>query len=299
MLFKTKGQVVEGFYVAGTHEVPCYLLDAPRPVLFDAGFACLGPLYVADVRRMLGGRDPGWLCLTHLHFDHCGAAAQLKEAFGLTIAASARGAEIASRPGALATIGMLNANAAQAVRRWGRYLTEAPEFAPFTVDRVLADGDRLDLGGGAVVEVLATPGHTWDFLSYHVPSRGILVASESVGCADITGYVVTEFLVDYAAYMANLERQASLGARVLCQGHGVVYTDDDATEYLRLSMESARQYKVWVDRLLDEEHGDVARVMARVKEKEYDPRPAPKQPEPAYLLNLEARVRHLASLRRA
>ena len=31
-----------------------------------------------------------------------------------------------------------------------------------------------------------------------------------------------------------------------------------------------------------------------VKAQEYDPRPHPKQPEPAYLINLEARVKHLA-----
>jgi hypothetical protein len=52
-----------------------------------------------------------------------------------------------------------------------------------------------------------------------------------------------------------------------------------------------------VDGLLDQEHGEVDRVVARVKAQEYDPQPQPKQPEPAYLLNLRARVSHLASLR--
>lgn len=298
MLIRSTGQAAPGFHVCGVPEVPTYLLDAPRPALFDAGFACLGPAYVQDVRRVLEGRAPAWLLITHMHFDHCGAAAQLKEAFGLKVAASAKAADIIARPGAQKTIAFLNDAASERARLFGAHLEgEPPPFAPFTVDRVLADGDRLDLGGGVGLEVLATPGHTWDFLSYFEPDRRILIASEAVGCADSTGYVVTEFLVDYQSYIANLERLAGLGARVLCQGHHVVYTDQDVDLYLERALAAARYYKAWVDRLLDEEHGQVDRVMQRIKAEEYDDRPMPKQPEPAYMLNLEARVRHLALLR--
>ena len=46
--------------------------------------------------------------------------------------------------------------------------------------------------------------------------------------------------------------------------------------------------------LLTREKGDVGRVVELVKADEYDSRPEPKQPEPAYRINLEARVKHLA-----
>ena len=298
MEFRGMGQAAPGFYVLGSAEVPTYLLDAPRPALFDAGFACLGPSYIADVRRVLGDRLPALLCLTHMHFDHCGAASQLKQAFGLSVAASEKAARIIERPGAQKTIAFLNRDAARQGFRYGAPdKADPPDFEPFGVDRELAGGDCLDLGGGVGVRVLATPGHTRDFLSYFEPRKKILVASEAVGCADSTGYVVTEFLVDYQDYLCNMERLAALDAKVLCQGHRIVYTGPDVRAYFKRALQAAKDYKAWVDRLLEQEHGEVERVMELVKSEEYDPRPMPKQPEAAYLMNLEARVRHLASLK--
>ena len=182
------GEVVPGFHVLGSWHTPSYLWAGPKPVLFDAGMSFLGDLYVKHARRVLGERSPEILFLTHAHFDHCGAASTLRDAFpGLCIAASARAAEIVQRPGALELIRKLNEEA--------RILAPvievdhpAPEgFRPFQVDTILADGDEIELGGGQVVRVLATPGHTRDFLSYYLPGPKVLVASEAVGCATISG----------------------------------------------------------------------------------------------------------------
>jgi 2-aminobenzoylacetyl-CoA thioesterase len=295
MLFSSTGEVETGFFVLGSAATPSYLLAAPRPVLFDAGFSCLGPAYARDAQRALNGTPPGLLCLTHMHFDHCGAAAYLKQAFpGLSIAASHKAGEILSRPNALALIGRLNQGVVELVRTWTPDLPSDEEFAPFGLDLELADGQELDLGGGLTLQVLATPGHTWDFLSYYVPERGILVASEAAGCADGTDYVVTEFLVDYEVYMASLRRLRALKPRVLCQGHRLVYTDQDVDRFFSRSLEAAETWVGWVEGLLRENGGEVERVAVLVKAGEYDHRPNPKQPEPAYLLNLRARVRHLA-----
>ncbi|MFZ5585438.1 MAG: MBL fold metallo-hydrolase [Thermodesulfobacteriota bacterium] len=299
MILQNTGLVAPGLFVLGSAGVPSYLLDAPSPVLFDAGLACLGGRYVAEAQAHLDGRAPTRLLLTHVHFDHCGAAAQIQRAFpGLTIAAAAKAAEIVARPNALALMARLNQAARAGVAAWDPDLAGPETFEPFAVDQVLADGDRLDLGGGLVVEVLACPGHTWDFLSFWVPERGLLIAGEAAGCADATGYIMTEFLVSFDAYRRSLERLMELPAKVLCQGHRVVYTGEDAPRFLERSLRAALDYRAWVERLLDEENGDEARVQARVKAAEYDPKPQPKQAEPAYLLNLRARVAHLAGLRR-
>lgn len=299
MIVERTGEVVPGFHVLGAAEAPVYLLEAPRPVLFDAGFACLGHLYAGHARQVLGQKTPAWLCLTHVHFDHCGAAAHLLEAFpGLTAAASARAAHILSRPGALDLMARLNRQAAQVVEAWRPGLTSPVEFAPFPVDRTLEEGQELDLGGGLGLKVLATPGHTWDFLSYYEPRQGILVCSEASGCAASGDHVISEFLVDFQAYLDNLERFLELEPRVLCQGHRLVYVGQgEVRRFLERSRRAAGEFRAWVDDLLDQEHGQVEAVVARVKAQEYDPRPHPKQPEPAYLLNLGARVSHLAGLR--
>jgi hypothetical protein len=45
-----------------------------------------------------------------------------------------------------------------------------------------------------------------------------------------------------------------------------------------------------VEKFLFQENGDVEKVVERVKKTEWDPRPWPKQPESAYLLNTWNRV---------
>ena len=295
MIFDKTGEVVPGFYVLGAGEVPCYLLTGDRPVLFDAGFSVFGPLYEQAVKEILGSRSPEILFLTHVHFDHCGAAAYLQKAFpGLHIAASQRAAEIVRRPNARKLMAELNDSAADTVRKWKPELHLSEPFQPFEVDRVLADGDRLELGSGLSLQVIATPGHTWDFLSYYIPERKILIASEAVGCADSRGYVVSEFLVDFEAYLKSLSRLAALDVDTLCQGHRLVYTGSDVADYFRRSLRTASEFKNQVVDLLTREGGDIRRVVEWIKADEYDSRPEPKQPEPAYRINLEARVKHLA-----
>ena len=112
MIWHKMGEVVPGFHVLGSWHTPSYLWAGPKPVLFDAGMSFLGDLYVKHARRVLGERSPEILFLTHAHFDHCGAASTLRDAFpGLCIAASARAAEIVQRPGALELIRKLNEEA--------------------------------------------------------------------------------------------------------------------------------------------------------------------------------------------
>jgi hypothetical protein len=45
-----------------------------------------------------------------------------------------------------------------------------------------------------------------------------------------------------------------------------------------------------VEETLRKEKGDIEKAVAHVKALEWDSRPWPKQPEPAYILNTQARV---------
>ena len=295
MIFTQSGEATEGFHVTGYSGVPCYLLDAKRAALFDAGFSCLGPAYAKHIKKVLGSRQPTYLFLTHVHFDHCGAAAHLKRVFpDLKIVASPQAAAILSRPNAVKLISELNQIAAEAMADWDRQPINSVAFKPFNIDIEMKDGDRLDLGGGLSVRVLATPGHTRDFLSYYIPEKKILVSSEAGGIhTGYNGYVVSEFVYSYQAYVDSMKRLASLDVNIVCQGHHSVFIGDDVGGLFEKSITAAQTFKKKVLEWLDKANGDVDRVVTRVKKFEYDPMPSPKQPEPAYLLNTRARVQHL------
>jgi hypothetical protein len=100
--------------------------------------------------------------------------------------------------------------------------------------------------------------------------------------------------VDFDAYVRSIERLARLDVNILCQSHHQVFTGNDAKTFCHRSIQAAMRFRQRVDQLLNEENGHVQKVASRIKVEEYDPQPGPKQPEQAYLINLAARVKHLA-----
>ena len=90
-----------------------------------------------------------WILETHAHADHLSAAAWLQERTGAPIGI---GAGIRSVQAAFKPIYGLGAD----------FPTDGSQF-----DRLFADGERFPLGG-LEVEVIATPGHTSDSLSYRI-----------------------------------------------------------------------------------------------------------------------------------
>jgi 2-aminobenzoylacetyl-CoA thioesterase len=295
LIFTDTGYVGEGLYVVGSSRMPSYLIKGNPSVIFDAGISCLGPAYREDLIKTLDGSPPEILFLTHVHFDHCGSAAYLKKSFPeMNIAASKQAAEILSRPNALDFMAKLNRAAAEGLRKLAPELVSQEEFQPFAIDRILSDGERIELGEDLLIEVLATPGHTRDMLSYYLPKQKILIAAEAGGAADGTGYLITEFLSDYQEYINSIHRLAGLKVDFFCQGHGLVFTGKDAQGFFDRSLKAAQDFRAMVEGFLREEGGDVQKTVLRVKAVEYDPKPQPKQPEPAYLINIQARVKHLA-----
>jgi glyoxylase-like metal-dependent hydrolase (beta-lactamase superfamily II) len=295
MIFAETGKLTDFFHVLGSKHFPTHLLLGSKPVLFEAGLSCLGAIYVEAVSKILKHTQPHLLFLTHVHFDHCGAAGFLKQSWPqLKIAASQSAADIIGRPNALKTISNLNAAAMDWVEKAAPGLSAKEPFQPFAVDLILADGDRIELPGGLTVQVLETPGHTWDSLSSYSPEKKLLVAGEAVGCTSPSGFLSTEFLVDFDLYIQTIERLARLKVDILCQSHHQVFTGESARTVLQRSIPAALEFKKRVEQLLHEENGEVEKVVERIKSEEYDPQPDPKQPEPAYLLNIHARVKTLA-----
>jgi len=294
MRLEQTGKIVDGFFALGNTGVPVYLLDGSEPALFDAGFTAFARAYERDIKKILGGRPPAYLFLTHAHFDHVGAAGYLKRVWPeMQICGAERSEEILARSGAVKLIRELNIDAQKLIREWGVDEVYETPFEPFHLDRILSPHDTVSLGREYALRAISTPGHTWDFMSYWVPEKKILVASEAVGTDDGSGDIITEFLVDYDTYRSSMKRLAQLDPQILCLGHRLILTGRDAKRHIGNSLEQASSYVSMVERVLLDEKGDIERTVKRIKAEQWDPRPLPKQPEPAYLLNTRARVKNI------
>jgi len=112
-----------------------------------------------------------------------------------------------------------------------------------TVDRILADGDTITVGG-LKFDVLAMPGHSDCSLSFHEPGAGFAIVS------DVTGFYVPDFdywwpgyFTDYEAYLESMRRLAGLDAKVVCLSHnGVIKGSDEVRAYFAAAIAATEAY---------------------------------------------------------
>lgn len=292
MILQNTGTVTPELFVLGAAQLPAFLIDADCPAVIDAGMSCMAERYVDEIRESLNGRQPARLFLTHTHYDHIGAAAGLKKAFPqMEICCSEAGCEVLKRPRVIETIRELNREGAGYMEKMGEPVSESSEFETFAVDRPLSAGDTFWLSANMHLEAIATPGHTRDAMSFYVPEKKMLFTGEAAGVMSDNGYIFSEWLADYRDYYASMQKLAALDIDILCLGHGCVLTGNDAANHMARAMEYCRWFRDFIESTLEQTGGDVEQAKQRIKEREYDPIPDPKQPEMAYLLNLEAKIR--------
>ncbi len=298
-IIQTTGQLAENFYASGLETFPVFVLKGKnKTVLFDSGVSCTAPIHIKALKKLCAERPPEILFLTHAHWDHCGSAAALKKAFpSLKTAASGKAAEIISRPNAVNFIAKLNRDEfGTVVSMVGDLAAELgePYFQPFTVDIILKEGDSVDLGD-VTVQVMETPGHTKDHMSFYVPEKKILIAGEACGSMDSAlGEVIPEFVSGYDQYLASLKRLSLIPAEIMCQSHRLFFAGRETiSAYFKQGIKNTENFPPLVYRLMDEYAGDIDHVMKIIKKMQYDDMPSPKQPEKPYLINLRAQINHL------
>jgi len=137
-------QVIGNIYYIGSNAVAQFLITTPQGhILLDSGFESSVPRLRANVES-LGFRfgDVKYLLTSHAHIDHVQGHALVRRLTGAAVVASAADAET-----------LRNGGKGEAV------YDGVFSWAPCPVDRVVADGDSIALGGTTLVAHL-TPGHT-------------------------------------------------------------------------------------------------------------------------------------------
>lgn len=133
-------------YYVGASGVSAWLITTPAGhILLDTGFAETAPLIRRSVEQ-LGFKvtDIRLILSSHAHIDHTGGHAAMKRLTGAQVLASAADARV------------LESGGADDFLAWPK---ETLRYEPVRVDRIVADGERVSLGGTTLTAHL-TPGHT-------------------------------------------------------------------------------------------------------------------------------------------
>ncbi|AOS44532.1 Metallo-beta-lactamase L1 precursor [Lacunisphaera limnophila] len=133
-------------YYVGASGVSAWLITTPAGhILLDTGFEDTVPIIVRGVEQ-LGFKvtDIRLILSSHAHIDHTGGHALMKRTTGAEVVASAADARV------------LESGGADDFLVWPK---DTLLYAPVPVDRIIADGDTVTLGGTTLTAHL-TPGHT-------------------------------------------------------------------------------------------------------------------------------------------
>jgi glyoxylase-like metal-dependent hydrolase (beta-lactamase superfamily II) len=149
-----------------------------KTLLFDTGMAYCGEKLVENIKDVLGDRGLDYVILSHTHYDHVGALPYVIKAFPeATVMGSAHGQYVLTRPGALKMMLQLGRNAE---KMFGEPGQDKCIVDGMKIDKVLAEGEKVDLGGGAI-QAFEAKGHTDCSMMYMLEPDHILFASESTG----------------------------------------------------------------------------------------------------------------------
>lgn len=172
-------------YLVGTDEV---IVVDPGPDMDE---------HVDAIIAAAAGRPVVAITCTHTHRDHSPASRALKERTGAPI--------IGCAPLALETVGPR---------------ADASFDGDYAPDKVLADGEAIELGDGTRLIAVATPGHTSNHLCYAF-GDALFTGDHVMGWS--TSVVVPPD-GDMSAYMASLEKLRQRKDRIYYPAHGPAVT---------------------------------------------------------------------------
>lgn len=243
-------EIADGLWMLGTSEYPVFLaMDQNEGAIFEGGVGADGPLVAEHLTRLDIAADlVRQVVITHAHPDHVMAVRAFRAMFdGVIVCASKPAAKTLTIEKAVRFFTKIDGILTESLIKAGS-ITEKhrPELLTenqIAVDRILADGDTITVGG-LKFDVLAMPGHSDCNLSFHEPGAGFAIVS------DATGFYIPDFdywwpgyFTDYEAYLESMRRLADLDAKVLCLSHnGVIKGSDEVKAYFDDAITATEAY---------------------------------------------------------
>ncbi len=218
-----------GIYQISLGIVNAFLLDTGDLTLIDAGVPGSEEKILAAVREI--GRKPAAIrriLVTHLHADHSGSLAAIKEASGAPAVMHQADAEmirigISSRPlkAAPGLINKLIVNLVMARR-------SPPGIEPVTVEEEIKDGQILEQCGG--LQVIHVPGHSAGQVAFYLPDDGgILFVADAASHMMGLGY--PPIFEDFELGLKSLKRLEKLDFQIASFGHGKAITKNASAQF--------------------------------------------------------------------
>ena len=267
-----------------------------KTCLYDAGMACFAEKLIENIDHVLKeeNRRLDLVILSHTHYDHIGGLPYILERWPeAQVCASEKAKKVFESSGARNTMKKLGEYAA------GNYGIDGKSIMvnPLRVDRILHDGDRIDLGTTkngqrSWIEVLETKGHTDCALTYLLQPEKILFTCESTGVLVSPEISDVSALKDFDETMRVAERLKKTDFRILISPHYGVVPAWFNDRYFDLYIEAAGKEKAFIRNLV-EKGKDMDEILEAHRQEYWKTGRSDAQPYAAYRMNTEAEVKQI------
>lgn len=234
------------YYQLGTYTHPVYLSLGDEGMLIEGGTGAATPIIVQQIREL--GIDPKrikYIALTHTHGDHIGSVLHLQKLWPhLKLAASPVAAKLLKEEALVKDYLHVDRKIAEIMVLKGDCSEMPPvlDSYSFNVDKIVKDGDKLDLGSGIAWTVYETPGHSPCHISYYEQKE------QTLDMGDITGFYVPPRDVFWPNYLDSLENYCNSirklftlpARRAALSHHGVI--ESLTKDYFRKAIKSTEAY---------------------------------------------------------
>lgn len=223
-------QITQKLWQLKLGSVNCFIIDggAEGISIIDSGYAGSADRILDGIRKAGLSGDIRRIILTHSHPDHAGSVADLVARTGAEVWMHGEDAALAEQ----GIAGRLPHIVSPGVANWILYRLlirgSANAIPAFRADRLLSDGDEIDLHGG--IAVVHTPGHSLGHICLLLRSESLLIAGDI--CANAMGPGLSVVYEDRKTGLASIRKAAALSFRNAVFGHGKPLTDR-ASEILK------------------------------------------------------------------
>ena len=245
MWIREPQKVSEEIEYLGTTDMCVYLLKGREYMFIEGGMSYVVPtlLRQLDERGVDQSKITKFLIL-HSHFDHCGMVPFFKRRLPqIEVLASARTKEVYGKEKAIHFIRERN----RAMIEYYGMQREAAEFNldidAIPVDRVIKEGDRVDLGNGLTVEFSEVPGHSSCSIAAYVGKIRALFASDAAGIPNERGIIYPIGNENFTQFQGSLAKLNEYDVEILCAARNGVFMGKDGREFISKTMRAAEQLR--------------------------------------------------------
>jgi glyoxylase-like metal-dependent hydrolase (beta-lactamase superfamily II) len=237
-------QLSENVILLGNRHFNYFLVGKKEAAIIECGVSGGVYSFQRQWEKLPQKPEVKYLVAMHAHFDHvCGIPALQKMFPGAVLLASSPAEAVLKKAKIMGNFftqdeKMLDLLADEGIIPRG---LQSPNVTEIALDKLIAEGDEIKLGGDLNIKVLDAPGHSPCSLACYLPTEQVMFISDACGFQISDEDIFPVFFQAYDIYLETIKRLMSYPSKLLAIPHERIWTGGNIELFYRRALRSAEQ----------------------------------------------------------